>query len=261
MTDVANEASHSNWKGVRVTHRGDWTGDGYEDLIAARHDDAADADRLWVHPNNGYGFACTDCTEEDGGARQELTVYDDNNNHWQNADQILAIGDVDGALDYDGDGTPDTPGHPDLLVKQGDQLWLYYATDDNRLDTDHDPVLLGDNTWANTDLFAPGDTNGDGHVDLGARDRTTGDVYIYPGTGNDGLPDLAHGVKVPTTLTTTANPLLTSPGDADHSGAFDLWYTQVTGSGTKLVGHRDPATGKSTKVEMPADFAPFRTIS
>ncbi|WP_234019257.1 FG-GAP-like repeat-containing protein [Streptomyces sp. Tu6071] len=261
VADVANEASHSNWKGVRVTHRGDWTGDGYEDLIAARHDDTADADRLWIHPNNGYGFACTDCTEEDGGARQELTVYEDSNNHWQNADQILAIGDVDGALDYDGDGTPDTPGHPDLLVKQGEQLWLYYATEDNRLDTEHDPVLLGDNAWASMDLFAPGDTDGDGHVDLGARDRSTGDVYIYPGTDDDGLPDLAHGVKMTTTLTTTANPLLTSPGDADHSGAFDLWYTQVGASGTKLIGHRDPATGKATKVDMPADFAPFRAIS
>jgi hypothetical protein len=261
VADVANEASHSNWKGVHITHRGDWTGDGYEDLIALRHDEAAGSDRLWIHPNNGYGFACTACTQEDGGARQELTVTDDANDHWQNADQILAIGDVDGAFDYDGDGTPDTPGHPDLLVKQGDQLWLYYATDSNRLDVEKEPVLIGDNTWATMDLFAPGDTNGDGRVDLGARDRATGAVYIYPGAGDDGLPDLSQAVKISPTLTTTANPLLTSPGDADHSGAFDLWYTQVNGSTTKLISHRDPATNKAVKAEMPADFASFRAIS
>lgn len=262
-SDGTATASNSTWKNVRITHRGDWTNDGYEDLIALRHDADTESDRLWIHPNNGYGFACTACTEEAGGVRQELTLYDEANDHWQGADQILAIGDVDGPLDTDGDGEPDAPGHPDLLVKQGDLLWLYYGTDDNRLDLDREPVLIGDDNWANMDLFAPGDTDGDGHVDLGARDRTTGALYIYRGTGEDGdgLADQSQRVQAGSSFTTAANPLITSPGDADHSGFFDLWYTRVSGGAATLIGYRDPATDHKAKVEMKQDFTGYTTIS
>lgn len=197
MTKASSPASDLSWTGVQITHRGDWTGDGYEDVISLMHADTAGADQLWLHPNNGYGFACSDCTG-DVNDKQELTVYDPANEHWQGADQILAIGDVDGPLDVDNDGVDDIPGHPDLLVKHGDLLWLYYGAPDNRLDSDRDPILIGNDGWQNMDLLALGDTNGDGRVDLGARDRSTGDLFSYRGTGDngDGLADQASRLRV-----------------------------------------------------------------
>ncbi|MFJ1646213.1 FG-GAP-like repeat-containing protein [Streptomyces sp. NPDC088258] len=230
LTESAESPSDGNWNGVKITHRGDWTGDGYEDLIALRPDPTSGTKRLWIHPNDGYGFACTDCTGENTEP-QELTVYDPANNHWSNADEILAIGDVDGPLDVDNDGTADVPAHPDLLVRDGDLLWLYYGSPDNHLDTDREPVLLGDSGWKNMDLFAPGDTTGNGLADLGARDRTTGDVFIYHASGDngDGLTDQKTKAPIGRQLTAQTSPLITSPGDADRDGIPDLWTVLDTG--------------------------------
>nr|WP_306316679.1 MULTISPECIES: FG-GAP-like repeat-containing protein [unclassified Streptomyces] len=230
LTKAASPASSANWGGLKVTHRGDWTGDGYEDVLAYGHDTNTNADHILLLPNNGYGFACSNCegTERDG---RELTVYDEANNHWQGADQVLAIGDVDGPLDVDNDGTDDIPGYPDLLVKQGDLLWLYFGAPDNRLDSDRDPILIGQDSWSDTDLIAPGNGWGDERVDLVARDRTSGDLYQFTGTSDDGdgLADQSAKVKTGWGFTKTNAPLLTSPGDADNDGSPDLWSTFSTG--------------------------------
>ncbi|MFF2852018.1 VCBS repeat-containing protein [Streptomyces sp. NPDC058001] len=259
VTDNASLASDANWNQVKITHRGDWTGDGYEDLIALRRDTDG-TNRLWLHPNNGYGFACTACAGT-GADRQELAVYDPANNHWQNADQILAIGDVDGPLDIDGDGTPDIPGYPDLLVKEGNLLWLYFGAPDNRLDTDREPILIGNDGWQNMDLFSPGDTNKDGRIDLGARDRTNGDLYIYRGTGDDGdgLADQSTKLRTGTNFTPTTTPLITSPGDADHSGkGFDLWFTR---SDNALWNYLDVSSGTATMNKISDGWQGYQAIS
>ncbi|MER7969131.1 FG-GAP-like repeat-containing protein [Streptomyces sp. NPDC096080] len=253
-------ASDRPWTGAQITHRGDWTSDGYEDLISLSHDAAGDTDRLYIHPNTGDGFACTTCPG-DNLDQQELTVYDPANNHWQGADQILAIGDVDGPLDVDNDGVDDVPGYPDLLVRNGDLLWLYYGALDNHLDTDREPVLIGTDGWKNMDLFAPGDTNGDGRVDLGARDRTTGELFVYRGTSDegDGLAD--HSAKVGTESNFTASgvPLVTSPGDADGSGkGFDLWFTR---SDNALWWYPDLGTGTGSPTKVSDGWGTYRTLS
>ncbi|MFH8484003.1 FG-GAP-like repeat-containing protein [Streptomyces longisporoflavus] len=260
VTDASSVASNFAWTGAKISHRGDWTGDAYEDLIALKHDSASNTNRLWVHPNNGYGFACTDC-EGDNSDRQELTVYDEANSHWDNADQVLAVGDVDGPLDIDDDGTPDTAGYPDLLVKEGNLLWLYFGAADNRLDTDREPILVGPDGWKDQDLFAPGDTNGDGRVDLGARDRATGDLYVYRGTSDDGdgLADQSAKIRTGTNFGTTSIPLITSPGDADGSGrAFDLW---VTRSDNTLWRYLDISSGSSTFSKVSDGWEGYQTIS
>lgn len=260
VAEASTSASSISWTETKITHRGDWTGDGYEDLLALRRDATADSDRLWLHPNTGYGFACSDCTS-DVHDKQELTVYDPANNHWQNADQVLAIGDIDGPLDVDSDGADDIPGYPDLLVRQGDLLWLYFGAPDNRLDTDREPILIGPDSWRSMDLFAPGDTNGDGRVDLGARDRTTGNLYVYRGTGDDGdgLADQAAKVKTGANFTTTGTPLITSPGDANGSGkAFDLWFTR---SDNALWNYLDISSGSSTMAKVSEGWQAYQAIS
>ncbi|WP_327411438.1 FG-GAP-like repeat-containing protein (plasmid) [Streptomyces sp. NBC_01281] len=260
VSQASSPASSLSWTGTQITHRGDWTDDGYEDLISLKHDDTASADRLWIHPNTGYGFACSDCAGDDNDQR-ELSVYDSANNHWQGANQILAIGDVDGPLDVDNDGVDDIPGYPDLLVRQGDLLWLYFGAPDNRLDTDRDPILIGPDSWKDMDLFAPGDTNGDGRVDLGARDRNTGVLYIYRGTGDDGdgLADQATKLQTGSNFTVTGTPLITSPGDADHSGkAFDLWFTR---SDNALWKYLDISSGSSTLSKVSDGWDGYQAIS
>ncbi|MFJ3235825.1 FG-GAP-like repeat-containing protein [Streptomyces sp. NPDC086787] len=259
VTQATSPASSLSWTGTQITHRGDWTGDGYEDLISLKHDDTGNAGRLWIHPNNGSGYACSSCSGDDD--QRELTVYDPGNNHWKDADEILAIGDVDGPLDVDNDGVNDIPGYPDLLVRQGDLLWLYFGAPDNRLDTDRDPILIGPDSWKGTDLFAPGDTNSDGRVDLGARDRSTGDLYVYRGTGDDGdgLADQSAKLRTGHDFTTTDTPLITSPGDANHSGkAFDLWFTR---SDNVLWNYLDISGGSSTLSKVSDGWQGYQAIS
>ncbi|WP_442812241.1 FG-GAP-like repeat-containing protein [Streptomyces sp. NBC_01788] len=231
VTQTSSPASTLSWAGVKITHRGDWTGDGYEDLISLKHDATANTDRLWIHPNTGDGYVCSNECAGDEQDQRELTVYDPTNNHWQGADQILAIGDVDGPLDVDNDGVFDIPGYPDLLVKQGDLLWLYFGAPDNRLDSDRDPILIGNDGWSKYTLMAPGNLWGDERVDLLARNTETGALYVYAGTGDDGdgLADESTRVETGWGFTSGNVPLVTSPGDADHDGIPDLWVTDDTG--------------------------------
>ncbi|WP_306192474.1 FG-GAP-like repeat-containing protein [Streptomyces sp. MK5] len=234
---VYSVASSTSFSGASISHRGDWTDDGYEDLIAANG--TAGSKTLQLYPNNGYGYACTTSGEEaDSGActtgRQELTVYDPANNHWQDADQIIAIGDVDGPLDVDDDGTIDVPSYPDLLVKEGNLLWLYYGASSYHLDETLEPVLIGNGGWSDYDLIAPGDVDNNGHVDILARQRATGTLYFYPGTGpaGEGLGSGTTRSQIGTNWTPTNRPLITSDSDADNDGKPDLWATSPdTGKG------------------------------
>ncbi|SMF85534.1 FG-GAP-like repeat-containing protein [Streptomyces sp. Amel2xC10] len=226
-------ASSTDFGGASITHRGDWTGDGYEDLVAAKTYGAEK--KIHVYPNNGLGYACTARSESGDGAaqscvldRQELDVYDPAVKHWASADQILAIGDVDGPLDADGDGTVDVPGHTDLLVKEGDHLWLYFGSDSGYLDEYAEPVLIGDEGWSAYDIAAPGDVDGNGHVDLLARSKSSGHLHLYPGSGpaGEGLgADDTVRILAQTGWDTTTRPLFTSGGDADGDGTADLWAT------------------------------------
>ncbi|MFC9799401.1 FG-GAP-like repeat-containing protein [Streptomyces bacillaris] len=245
-------ASGTSLAGASITHRGDWTGDGYEDLVAAVG--AKGSRQIQIFPNNGYGYACTSYGEEVEDAvcddeRRVLGVYEEANDHFSNADQILAIGDVDGATDLDGNGVIDEwdlQSHPDLLVKEGNLLWLYFGHPSGYLDEYAEPVLVGTGGWGNYDLLAPGDRTGDGRVDLLARNRTTGELRLYAGTDAAG-GGLGHGPSstvVGTGWTPAHRPLITAAPDANGDGKTDVWstggdaklyfYSNVQGSGTEV---------------------------
>ncbi|MBC9718862.1 VCBS repeat-containing protein [Streptomyces sp. TRM66268-LWL] len=235
---VASKASPHSFDGSLITHRGDWTDDGYEDLIASTG--AKGQRTLAIYPNNGFGHACTTYGEHADGAActeslRDLSVYEPANDHFKDADQILAIGDVDGPTDLDGDGQigeGDLPSFPDLLVKEGDHLWLYYGNSFGYLD-DITPVLIGNGSWSGYDLAAPGDVTKNGRVDLLARKRSTGELFTYEGTGENG-EGLGGGNRklTATGFTPTARPLFASGTDADNDGVADLWTTtDQTGAG------------------------------
>ncbi|MFJ5612928.1 VCBS repeat-containing protein [Streptomyces sp. NPDC093221] len=239
----------TDFNAASITHRGDWTADGYEDLVALLP--GTDGKSLEVFPNNGFGYACTARDEQADGQsqsclydEQQLSVYDPANDHFSDADQILAIGDVDGGLDTDGDGTIDVPPHPDLLVKEGDLLWLYFGSDSFYLDETTPPVLVGNGSWSGFDLTAPGDRAGDGHVDLVARSKANGDLRFYNGTGTNGDGLGSAPTVIGTNWTPANRPLLTAAPDADGDGKPDVWssggdgklyfYSGIQGSGTAV---------------------------
>ncbi|MFG3406899.1 VCBS repeat-containing protein [Streptomyces sp. NPDC048142] len=235
---VGTVASNSDFTQAGITHRGDWTGDGLEDLVAILPGDGGKTLRLY--PNNGVGWACTARDEQADGHsrsclydRQELAVFEEANNHWANADQILAIGDVDGPLDTDSDGTSDVAGYPDLLVKEGDLLWLYFGSASLYLDDTRAPVLVSSGNWSNYDLLAPGDRTGNGRVDLIARNKTSGDLRLYEGIGpaGEGLGNGPTATVTKTDWTLAHRPLLTAFPDAGSDNRADAF---ATGSDGKL---------------------------
>ncbi|MEU9858923.1 VCBS repeat-containing protein [Streptomyces sp. NPDC047974] len=255
-------ASNQDFSGADITRRGDWTQDGYEDLIALNG--ATDGKSLTLHPNNGFGHACSKQYEAADGVskacqynKETLFVFDSANNHWSNADQILAVGDVDGPLDTDADGTFDVPAHPDLLVKQGNLLWLYYGSADHSLDGSRQPKLIGTSGWGPYTLAAPGDHNKDGYLDLIARHNTTGELRLYSG-GKDGatLGSGDHYTVIGSAWTATNRPLLTAVPDANKDGTPDMWATSADG---KLYFYPN-ALGSGTVVGL-GGWTPFRDLT
>ncbi|MFF7677138.1 FG-GAP-like repeat-containing protein [Actinacidiphila glaucinigra] len=75
----------------------------------------------------------------------------------------------------------------DVLVRVGDQLRAY-RPGCGKIVTASSPYTLIGAGWAQYDqLTSPGDVNGDGFVDLIARQASTGDVYFYAGTADHRL--------------------------------------------------------------------------
>ncbi|WP_330295138.1 FG-GAP repeat domain-containing protein [Streptomyces sp. NBC_00503] len=237
------EASGLSLAGSLITHRGDWTDNGYEDLVATIG--AKGSRTAHVFPNNGYGYACSRyeeqapdavCTDE----RRDLRFADQADDHIRDADQILAVGDVDGGPEEG------VPGYPDLFVKENGLLWLYFGSPSGYLDDNRDPVLIGEGNWSDFDLASPGDRTGNGFADLMTRHRSTGDLRLLESTGPsiDGLGGPAAGTLIGDSWTAANRPLLTAAQDADGDGRPDLWATTGTG-GLQFYPN---ATGRGTQV-------------
>ncbi|WP_103517213.1 VCBS repeat-containing protein [Streptomyces sp. SM10] len=260
--------------GAKISHRGDWTHDGYEDLITLRSESATS--RLWMHPNTGTGYARADCVT--GEQAQELGVYDPANNHWSTgAKQILAVGDVGGGTDTDtdgdGDGTEDVPGYPDIIVNDGEYIWRYYGNRDLRLGSDRDPVLLagpddpiasGDSKVNEVTLAAPGDFNGDGQADLVVRhDRPdVGGLYVFHRHEDDYGYDISVSDRseIGANWSTSTVPQFTAAPDAQNNGKFDLWAT--TPNSGRLRFFADYTTAGHTAVLIASEeLAGYQAIS
>ncbi|GCD41950.1 hypothetical protein GKJPGBOP_01608 [Streptomyces paromomycinus] len=213
-------AAESGFENTLITRRGDYTNDGYEDLVA-RHADGT----LWVYANTGFGEIDTDNAQEFTQFAPELDPA--------KITQITSLGDITGD-DY-----------PDLLARVGDGLWFLAGHPKGYVE---DAYPLADSGWGRRDLVAPGDLTGDGRPDLLVRDDTTGQILLHHGAA-----DAATGGTDPVSLvngTTTVygssgwwrakRPLLATPGDANGDKLTDLWATTDENTGTLLY---HPAKG------------------
>ncbi|MFE7778481.1 FG-GAP-like repeat-containing protein [Streptomyces sp. NPDC057445] len=239
-----------SFTGADVESRGDWGQDGYNDLVALQYDDIQKQKRLWTYKNNGSGVITDN--------RTELTVSCPTNNpdlgcigddpawtgddHWHNAEQIIAPGDING----------DTS--PDLLVKQGKFLWAYYG---NRAGSDLDlagtrqPVLVGGNDWDKFTVIAPGDLNGDTIADLWLRNDTTGDIWrSYGKKGSNGYLDpttwgnTSARVKIGSGYQAATYPAIGSVGDVTGDNLADLWARKTDNT---MIGWPGKVPGTDNK--------------
>ncbi|GAA4025998.1 VCBS repeat-containing protein [Streptomyces plumbiresistens] len=238
-------SSGGGWNGSLLTHRGDWTEDFYEDLVARRSDG-----KLWLYPNDGQG----EFTED---TKQEVYVFPDAETdvalNPSTIKQIVSIGDV----------TPDSEAYnPDFVAVIGDQLWFLPGYTYGTLDSGY---LIGAVGWAKMQLASPGDVDGDGFTDLIARNTENGELWLYHGRSRgdadgDGIPDggtdpasLGLGpnrTPYATGWTMAARPLFTASGDTDGDGVPDLWTTTAnTTEGLAFVpGRRSGLVGPSAVV-------------
>ncbi|OKK21864.1 hypothetical protein AMK16_00930 [Streptomyces sp. CB00455] len=234
---------------VSLAHRGSWNEDYYEDLVVLRPGPDGAEKKLYVYPNKGDG----DLEAADAN-RIELQVGNpDEDDHWKNADQVVAIGSVN---DDNGDGRTDDADQPDLLVRTGAELWLYLGSAVGFLDAFSAPVALGNADWANMTIMAPGDLNGDHLPEVWARDTATGKIHQYtsrPSTepGATTTADLAvfgdpavRGSAIATGFTGAAYPHLSTNGDFETDGFADLWSRGGDGLLTEFPG-RAPAGGSA----------------
>jgi hypothetical protein len=144
-----------NWRGFdQVLQAGDWDGDGRGDLVARRASDGV----LFLYPGSGAGGLLP---------RRQIGTG------WQVFTQVVAPG------DWSGDGRPDL-----LALRRSDMtLWLYRGNGRGGF-TSYSMVSTG---WrVRTTLTPTGDWDGDGHVDLVARDPRDGRLWLYSGNGRGG---------------------------------------------------------------------------
>jgi hypothetical protein len=167
----------------------DFDGDGDADVLGR---DRLSQD-LYVVPGNGLGGF--------GTARKVGT-------NWSAYDRIFAGGD----FDRDGDA--------DVLARHATtkDLHLFRGSGSGGFQPGTGDSFT--NNWAAFDtIFAPGDWDGDGDVDIIARSAATQDLHLYRGNGSGGFQ---AGTGASFSNNWSAFDLFYSPGDFDGDGDPDI---------------------------------------
>ncbi|MFJ9605735.1 FG-GAP-like repeat-containing protein, partial [Kitasatospora sp. NPDC101176] len=143
------------WNGMSNLAVGDLNGDGGDDIVATEKSTG----KLWLYPGNGHGVE----------GRIEL-----GSGGW-NGMNNTAVG------DFTGDGVADVVASENSTGK----LWLYPGLGGAL----GKRVEIGSGGWNGMNkIVSPGDMNRDGKDDIVATEKSTGKLWLYPGTGR-GLGD------------------------------------------------------------------------
>ncbi|MGW2638619.1 trypsin-like serine protease [Streptomyces sp. NPDC001348] len=198
--------SWGDWDGVDVVLQADLDRDGYQDLITR---ESASGAVFWTHYVTSSGSWAT------------KQIFD----NWKTRTRIIAPGDLTG--DY----------LPDLLsVDSAGTLWLYPGKGDGSFSA-RVQVSTGWNQY--NSVRGHGDFTGDGKADLLARQSSTGDLYLYKGTGKSGSGAFSSRIKVRSAW--TGYNAFDAVGDVNGDGKAD--FLARTPGGTLYLYK---GTGKAT---------------
>lgn len=218
ITTPPQKIGMGGWTGASVAHRGDWNGDGREDLLARV------GSELRVYPNTGAGFLGSPVRVASGLPTNAT---------------VAGVGDL--TLD----------GIPDAVVSNSGKLYRYNGKRSPEPAVEA-PAEIGSGGWGVMDISGAGDANRDGLPDLLARQRSgtdEGKVWLYPGRAGGGF-----GVRTQYGYgyTTDIRPLIAGAADADGNGIADMWATTSDGTG-RLLFYKGATNGSGDPVDGPAE--------
>ncbi|WP_242435909.1 trypsin-like serine protease [Streptomyces sp. Root369] len=206
-TTLGARLSWGDWNGVNLVRQTDLNRDGYQDLL---YRVSATGDVYWVR-----------FLPSTGAWADPKKVFTD----WKTRTRIVTPGDVTG--DY----------KPDLLsVDSAGVLWIYPGKGDGSFAA---RVRVGGGWSQYNQLLGHGDFTGDGKADVLARNKSTGDLYLYKGTGKSGTGVFAARVKVRTNW--SGYNAFDAVGDITGDGRADLVARTTAGTLYLYKG-----TGKAT---------------
>ncbi|WP_458245692.1 trypsin-like serine protease [Streptomyces sp. MAI_2237] len=205
-SSFAARQSLGSYSGVNLVLQTDLNRDGYQDLVLRQ---SSTGDMYWLH----Y------VPSSDSWSRTKIF------GGWTTRTRIIAPGDVTG--DY----------LPDLLsVDSGGTLWIYPGKGNGTFAA---RVQVGTGWNQYNMVRGKGDFTGDGKADLLARNKSTGDLYLYKGTGKSGTGAFSSRIKVRSAW--TGYNAFDAIGDVNGDGKAD--FLARTSGGTLYLYK---GTGKAT---------------
>ncbi|MFC3494500.1 FG-GAP repeat domain-containing protein [Glycomyces rhizosphaerae] len=205
-------------------HAYDYDQDYASDLVAVRSATPAD---LTFYPGTGTGGF---------GSRRNLYF------------QIDGMTLVESAGDMNGDLIPD------LLIRSDDGLLeMHPGHEVNFL---NGQIVAIGSGWNSMSAIVGGqDLNGDGKVDIVAREKSTGYLWLYPGKGDGRV-----GTRVKIGTGWNAMREITAPGDLDHDGHADILAIRGSDNCMYFYGGRGNGTLKPG-VKMSCNWVGYDSVA